>query len=126
MKFPEKYRWKNAPFGYASDEDDDFGVFILPPLPREGGGNTRRLKVIANSATPGVPWEHVSVSLAEMDNTTPNWAEMCLVKNLFWNEHEVAIQIHPKKSEYVNHHKGCLHLWRWTHGEFPLPPVQLV
>ena len=51
---------------------------------------------------------------------------MCQVKDLFWEEEEVVVQFHPKKSEYVNMHEGCLHLWRSTEKEFPTPPSILV
>ncbi len=68
-------------------------------------------------------WEHVSVSLK---HRTPNWAEMCFVKNLFWDETETVVQFHPKKSEYVNCHPYVLHLWRKVGQEHELPPSILV
>ena len=56
-------------------------------------------------------WEHVSV--APFDHSvTPTWDDMCAVKDIFFEEEEIAIQIHPKKSEYVNEVENCLHLWR--------------
>ncbi len=63
-------------------------------------------------------WEHVSVSTRRR---TPNWIEMCFVKDLFWTEDECVIQFHPPRSEYVNNHPNCLHLWRQKAG-FPMPP----
>jgi len=68
-------------------------------------------------------WEHVSISLARR---TPNWDEMCFVKDLFWDDTETVIQFHPPKFEYVNNHKYCLHLWRPTDGHVRLPPSILV
>ena len=41
----------------------------------------------------------------------PTWAEMAELKNLFFQDGEIAIQFHPKKSEYVNEVKTALHLW---------------
>ncbi len=75
-------------------------------------------------ASPGddeidIPWEHVSVSLP---NRTPNWVEMCFVKDLFWDEEETVMQLHPPRSKWVNNHQYCLHLWRPTNAEIPLPP----
>jgi len=64
-------------------------------------------------------WEHVSVSLK---NRTPNWKEMCFIKDLFWSEDEAVVQFHPPKSEYVNMHPNCLHLWKKVEEEFELPP----
>lgn len=54
-------------------------------------------------------WEHVSVSC---EDRCPTWEEMQRVKELFWRDDETVIQFHPPKSEYVNHHQYCLHLWK--------------
>lgn len=35
-------------------------------------------------------------------------------------------QLHPAKSEYVNIHPYCLHLWRPLEREIPMPPVEFV
>lgn len=67
-------------------------------------------------------WEHVSVSTARR---TPNWEEMCFVKGLFWSDDETVIQFHPPRSEYVNQHPHCLHLWRHKDGH-KLPPAIMV
>lgn len=63
-------------------------------------------------------WEHVSVSTKRR---VPNWQEMCFVKDLFWNDEECVIQYHPPKSEYVNAHPYCLHLWRPVNEALPRP-----
>ena len=68
-------------------------------------------------------WEHVSVSIP---NRCPNWTEMCFVKDLFWDEEECVVQFHPPKSEYVNNHPYCLHLWRDLTADVRLPPSHLV
>ena len=60
-------------------------------------------------ASDGLEWEHVSVS---MPDRCPSWNQMCFIKDMFWDEDDTVIQIHPPKKEYVNHHKYCLHLWR--------------
>lgn len=57
----------------------------------------------------GRGWDHVSVSY---ENRCPTWEEMCKIKDAFFKEEETAIQYHPAKSEYVNLHPYCLHLWR--------------
>ena len=54
-------------------------------------------------------WNHLSISL---ENRTPVWDEMCFIKNLFFEPEELCIQIHPKKSQYVNMHDHCLHIWQ--------------
>lgn len=60
--------------------------------------------------------EHVSIELYA--RRLPTWYEMCEVKDIFWDYEEEVIQIHPKKSDYVNMTEA-LHLWRaadedWT------------
>lgn len=64
-------------------------------------------------------WEHVSVSTP---HRIPTWLEMCLVKDLFWDDEEVVVQFHPRKSEYVNQHPHVLHLWRPRLTAIPTPP----
>lgn len=71
----------------------------------------------------GEGWEHVSVSFPRR---TPTWEEMCKVKDLFWNEDETVVQFHPKKSEYVNIHPYCLHLWRKKGSDAELPEKKLI
>jgi len=63
-------------------------------------------------ASDGMGWKHVSVSIAHSPHHTPSWHIMCKVKALFWEEEDTVMQLHPPKSLYVNHHKGCLHLWQ--------------
>lgn len=68
-------------------------------------------------------WEHVSVSYK---NRVPTWDEMCKVKDMFWKDNECVVQYHPPKSEYVNVHPYCLHLWKKSDGEFERPPINYV
>lgn len=120
MKFPEQYRWKSAPGGYATGEGDPFGCFIIPGR----GAFGRCLRVIACDAEE-TGWEHVSVTL-DGSQKPPSWDEMCAVKDLFWDEEECVLQFHPPKSEYVNRHPGCLHLWRNARAAVATPPKILV
>jgi hypothetical protein len=64
-------------------------------------------------------FEHVSVS---MPGRCPKWTEMCEVKDWFWGPEEVVVQYHPPRSQYVNRHPNCLHLWKPIGVEVPLPP----
>jgi hypothetical protein len=68
-------------------------------------------------------WEHVSVSIA---TRIPTWEEMCFVKDLFFDDHEVCVQYHPAKADYVNNHPNCLHIWRPKTSVLPAPPSILV
>lgn len=78
-------------------------------------------------ASDGAGWEHVSVHCVSKGiERTPTWAEMCFVKDIFWDREDCVIQYHPAESEYVNLHKHTLHLWRPTDQEIPIPPKILV
>jgi len=81
------------------------------------------LTIMASAGDFIVQFEHVSVSVK---NRNPNWDEMCWVKDQFWNEDECVMQLHPPKSEYVNNHRFCLHLWRPLKAEIPRPPAEAV
>lgn len=77
----------------------------------------------------GMGWQHVSVSLTNnvpgkktvSVNRCPTWEEMCFVKSLFWEDEESVMQLHPPKSQWVNNHPYCLHLWKPDSPEIPLP-----
>lgn len=71
----------------------------------------------------GGGWDHVSVSTPRR---TPTWDEMCHFKDLFFDPEEVVVQIHPAKTEYVNLHEHCLHLWRPQGVVLPVPPTCFV
>lgn len=103
-----------VPPQYGSTDDyGNNGMFFVPCV-RE---------ILRLVVSDGEGWEHVSVSLK---HRCPTWDEMCFVKNLFWSEDETVIQFHPPKSEYVNHHPFCLHLWRRIGAEAELPPTYMV
>jgi hypothetical protein len=107
----------------ASEESDgNNGCFVIPiPLSvRWGSERIGHLSVIASD---GAGWEHVSVSTKVR---CPTWMEMCFVKGLFWDDEDLVIQYHPRKSEYVNQHPRTLHLWRPVGVELPTPPAILV
>jgi hypothetical protein len=129
MKFPEKYRKPRAPAGYSSKEGDPFGIFIVPH-------GADRLFIIAtdgmdpNQPEDAIKWNHVSVSVTNRRGVRlgrcATWEQMCHVKDLFWEPEETVLQFHPKKSEYVNCHPHCLHLWLPVGIEVQLPPAIFV
>lgn len=109
-KFLNAHRVRSGSF--ASGNKDGFnGLFNLHI-------NGLPVRVIASD---GLGWEHVSVSIIGTVNT-PSWSVMCQVKDLFWDDDTWVVQFHPPKSEYVNNHSGCLHLWRCTTDTQPTPP----
>lgn len=110
---PDMYRLRHGPMA-TSEAHGNNGAFIIPC------GFNVDLRVIASD---GQGWEHVSVSLT---NRCPTWEEMCRVKCMFWDNTDCVVQYHPPKSEYVNCHPYCLHLWRQIGVEFVLPPSYMV
>lgn len=56
-------------------------------------------------------WEHVSVAPYDI-SITPSWEDMCKVKEVFWEDEDFVIQVHPPKSLHINLMPNCLHLWR--------------
>lgn len=131
MKFPEQYRKPVAPAGFRSKEGDPFGVFIVPH------GADRLLIIATDGMDPELPgpedqlrWNHVSISVTNKRGLRlgrcPTWEQMSHVKDLFWEPEETVVQLHPPKSEHVNFHPHCLHLWKPVGVEIPLPPSILV
>jgi hypothetical protein len=110
-----------------SESGDRFGFFsfLTDDRPRE------RLLVMVSAghddARPehAMKWEHVSVSHR---TRCPTWGEMSWVKELFFDDEEAVMQLHPRKSQYVNYHPFCLHMWRpWPElGTILEPPTLAV
>ena len=71
----------------------------------------------------GAGFEHCSVS---MPTRCPSWEQMCVMKELFWKDDEVCMELHPAKDNYVNNHPYCLHIWRPINQEIPIPPTIMV
>ena len=99
----------------VSSGEDGFAAYINHPCYKP--------TAIAVIASWGGGWEHVSVSLARR---CPTWEEMCMVKDIFWGEEECVVQFHPPRSEYVNRHPYCLHLWKKIGEEYETPPKEYV
>ena len=100
-----------------------------PLISEQGIGNNGAFRIVIGGirmfaiASDGGGWEHVSVSLHAR---CPSWGEMCLAKDLFWDADDCVMQLHPPKSEWINCHPFCLHLWRPTGKEIPRPPREFV
>lgn len=111
LHFPEQFRIRRGPLASVAGDNGAFMVHLV---------NGSSVAVIAST---GEGWEHVSVSL---QNRVPTWAEMCSVKRLFWDDEDCVVQYHPPKSEYVDYHPYCLHMWRSLDAEMPRPPTWMV
>lgn len=114
----DKYRDREAERGfYGRDGDGGNGVFKVYV-------GRRSFNVIASS---DLRWEHVSVSPCNAKRKTcPTREEMCAIKDMFFGQDERVVQYHPPKSEYVNRHPYCLHLWRPKEERLPYPPKLFV
>jgi len=82
-------------------------------------GGLRVLAIVSDSGR----WDHVSASSEKRCLT---WDEMCQVKNMFFEAEEWVFQFHPPRTENINFHEHCLHLWRPQDQEFPTPPPWMV
>ena len=100
---------------YGANGDEHNGIYKVYVAGRS-------FRVVASN---GGGWDHVSVSPCHAKRY-PTWEEMCAIKDMFFGENERVVQYHPPKSEYVNAHPYCLHLWKWQGGDFPAPPAIFV
>ncbi len=80
-------------------------------------------RILTVIASDGLGWEHVSVSLR---SRCPTWEEMEFVRELFFRDDETVMQLSVPRSDHVNCHRYCLHLWRPLDQEIPRPPAILV
>lgn len=118
FKVPEKYRVTKGlpdPKMNSTPMDGNNGVFIVKSIKLK-----RPIHCIVSQ---GMGWEHVSASLP---TRCPTWEEMCIIKSIFWDDEDSVMQLHPPKSDWVNNHPYCLHLWRPMEIEIPLPPSIMV
>jgi hypothetical protein len=122
---PDGYRDVTHPIFGSTSADGNNGAFHVPsPEP----GWILAL-ICSDDADPDVPWEHVSVHAYRGKGSTqrtPSWKEMHYIKTLCWDDEDVVMQLHPRKSEYVNNHPHTLHLWRPTRTTIPTPPRSTV
>lgn len=117
MKVPEKYRVIIGKLATDSSYGNN-GLFVVPL------SNRTKATVIASD---GEGWEHASVVItSDGKQRTATWYEMCKIKEMFWSDDETVVQFHPKKTEYVNNHKYCLHLWKQVGVEIQLPNSILI
>lgn len=118
FKAPENHRITKHPILASDSSYGNNGAFSIPL------SNRSTAFVIISD---GEGWEHVSVHIvADKEQRTPTWAEMCKIKDMFWDDEDCVIQYHPPKSDYVNNHKHTLHLWRPTNQEIPKPDSSMV
>lgn len=124
IKVPENYRVlakKDQVLGTEANSGNN-GFFIIPH-PKIYGYEFRV------KASDGMGWEHVSITLGAKHRKVercPTWQEMCYIKETFWDEFDTVLQYHPPKSDHISMHDYCLHLWRPTNIDVPVPNSLLV
>ena len=127
FKVPNQFRLRQGPLG----SDDSIGLcgafeVLLNKAYKFTGSPKSIMHVIADDGRE-TGWEHVSCyKTTGKTRWTPNWKEMCIIKDLFWDEEDCVIQYHPPKQDYVNCNPYVLHLWRPVDIELPRPPKILV
>lgn len=108
------WAWDLAPTvlppGWKRHDDERIGLHY-----RSGDG----LLVIFSAAEErdGKRWIHVSASRS---GRLPGWQDMRKVKDIFIGANRLAVQVFPRKDEYVNIHPFVLHLWSCLDGD-PVP-----
>ena len=110
---PNKWRVRKGKMG-SDDSIGNSGAFEITLK------HNQKVFVIAGD---GLGWEQVSVSSKDR---CPTWEEMCQVKAIFWDDEDCVVQYHPPKSDYVNLHPNCLHLWRPIGQELVRPPKIMI
>lgn len=94
-----------------SRNPDDVGRYELFH-PKKG-----YILIISGTVKEGKRWVHLSLSRGDR---VPDWEELKAVKSRFLGDEALAIQVFPPKSQWVNVHPHCLHLWQCVDGD-PLP-----
>lgn len=81
------------------------------PLQLAWKDQRRNLAVIFSAAVErdGRVWLHLSLSHR---GRMPHWSEIVEAKEAFLGAEARALQVFPARSEWVNIHPFCLHLWR--------------
>lgn len=121
FRVPNSHRIRNGQLA-SDDSYGNNGAFYLP-IKRANDRSVTKLLCIASDQD---GWEHVSCSPNKP--RCPYWDEMAFVKQLFWDEEDAVIQIHPPRSQHIDCHPYALHLWRkvGTNHFFEAPPSWMV
>lgn len=77
------------------------------------------MTVIASACqeSDGKRWVHLSCAYP---SRLPTWTELTMIRDVLLGAHAKTIQVLAPKSEHVNIHPYCLHLWHCLDGD-PLP-----
>lgn len=107
--------WDRCPIGWR--HIPAYGVPYAYTLLESSLSNRLMVIVTGSEERDGKRWVHVSMSRSAK---TPSYSDMCLVKRAFIGDDRMAVQVFPRRSEHVNIHEHCLHLWHCVDGD-PTP-----
>lgn len=75
-------------------------------------------------------WKRIQVSLLnwwhQQLKVFPTWDEMCAIKDIFFNDDEAIIEIHPSDEYKIYEKDYTIDLWKPLNKELPLPNPDLV
>lgn len=131
----EKHRVRTGSYATTSKQGL-CGAFVISVdvLRGHAYGETRCAFVVLSDNGLGIGdaeathWEHVSVSIQDADGAfadLPTWDDMDRIRQLFWKPPEWVMQLHPARTEKIDHAQA-LHLFRPLDEEIPKPPSELV
>lgn len=100
-----------VPASWRQIERRGDGVMYLQSL-------THLSLIVSGEEHDGRRWIHLS--MAHPDRM-PTWPELVDAKEIFLGREEYAAQVIPPRSQYVNQHPFCLHLFAAADGPWPLP-----
>jgi len=98
------------PAGWRMHDDRRVGLWF-------SSGDGLRVIFSASHEADGKRWIHVSFS---RPTRLPSWDDLRKVKDIFIGTDRLAVQVLPRKRDYVNHHEFTLHLWSCIDGD-PVP-----
>lgn len=115
----EKFRMRAGPLRSDSTYGNN-GAFIIP--------SPHQPDVLLCIVSDGGGWDHLSAHGESGGGQmfTPSWDDMAFLKELFFEDDEVVMQLHPAKKYYINCEPHTLHLWRSQEKDIPTPPRWMI
>lgn len=98
------------PPGWRQRNDPRIGIYF-------DSGDGLRVIFSATTEADGKRWIHVSCS---RPTRLPSWTDLKNVKDVFVGGDRLAVQVLPRRQDYVNYHPYVLHLWSCLDGD-PVP-----
>lgn len=118
IKIGEAYSIPGTPKGWhfvtrIVVPDDCCGYGTVFDRPKTARAPKARVMLSVDEIECGQQWLHLSVS---HPHKNPSWHTIKEVKELFMPKDKYAIQMIAPKSEHINIHEHCFHLWMRLDG----------